>query len=255
MDQSDALDNEAAAKAAPPQTKKRRVEEVTRPSIALTLFGRPLKHGTMNVVSWLPKAPVWHGTKIFPRSLKDQWLTAIRQQAVPLAEPTYVKMPGSQKTFEERRRVFGVGNEGVRYFYAFREVECIPWSKIPALLEVRDAAMVEVQKVLPDLKDPPNFCLLNWYRSGQDCIGSHADQRDSLQRDKPIVSVSLGAARRFVFHSFDKPAKKMGEVLLHSGDVCIMGVGCQEHYKHSIPKMAKVKDERWSLTFRWALES
>ena len=91
------------------------------------------------------------------------------------------------------------------------------------------------------------YAVLNYYRNGKDYIGFHADRE--VGKDNIVVSVSLGATRRFVLrHKIREMTRH--EFLLEDGDVMIFNEkAIKSVYKHSIPKMANV-GQRINITFR-----
>lgn len=94
-----------------------------------------------------------------------------------------------------------------------------------------------------------NSVLLNWYRDGQDTIGWHKDAESSLGRNPIIGSVNFGETRRFLLRRIDNNKEKL-ELPLGNGTVLIMKGELQHYWQHSVPKQAKVKDNRINLTFR-----
>jgi alkylated DNA repair dioxygenase AlkB len=112
----------------------------------------------------------------------------------------------------------------------------------------------EVLKNLPYLNDwTPNAVLVNEYRNGQDSVGWHADDERSLGVDPTIVSLSLGATRRFMFRPKDTSASgERFDVQLAHGDLLIMSGSVQTHYNHQVPKLAvgALSEARVNLTAR-----
>ncbi|GAA5978666.1 hypothetical protein JCM5350_002472 [Sporobolomyces pararoseus] len=126
-----------------------------------------------------------------------------------------------------------------------------------------------------------NHCMMNCYENGSVYIGNHRDNREN----RVIASVSLGAPRTFILEH-DKPptnapasakkpvkaAKSKSTVVspapsettegneagllyykkweLENGSLVVMQGETQANWKHQIPKEAKVKESRISLTFR-----
>ncbi len=96
-----------------------------------------------------------------------------------------------------------------------------------------------------------NAVLANWYRTGGDSMGWHADREKEIgpsPADRQIASVSLGARRRFLVRT-----EASGETLEFSageGDVLVMRGRLQEHCKHAIPKTKKAVGARVNLSFR-----
>ncbi len=91
------------------------------------------------------------------------------------------------------------------------------------------------------------YAVLNYYRDGNDYIGFHSDKE--VNAGHIVVSVSIGATRRFVLkHKYRDDVKHV--FMLKDGDVLILN----EHaikimYRHSVPKMANV-GPRINITFR-----
>ena len=107
---------------------------------------------------------------------------------------------------------------------------------------------IEVMLAKQGLGTEFNACLLNYYPSGEDGMGYHADNEKELGQQTIIASVSLGATRKFVFkhrHTKDKI-----EFPLTSGQLIVMAGDTQQYWLHSLPKTKKVKEGRINLTFR-----
>jgi alkylated DNA repair dioxygenase AlkB len=94
---------------------------------------------------------------------------------------------------------------------------------------------------------PFNSLLLNYYRSGQDSIGFHADDEPELGTNPVVPSVSLGAVRTFVLRH-NGTGQRLTYRLPH-GSLLVMGGTLQHHWKHAVPK-EKAGGERINLTFR-----
>lgn len=131
--------------------------------------------------------------------------------------------------------------ENDHYTYSGQRKYAQAWS--PRLLQVK--------MLLEDLVcHPLNFALVNRYHGGSHGIGHHSDNEKRHIVPSFIVSLSLGASRRFVIkHKHDKtvPAR---EVLLAHGDIIIMNTEMQNYYTHAVPKTARHVEERFSITFR-----
>ena len=94
-----------------------------------------------------------------------------------------------------------------------------------------------------------NGMLLNWY-DGQ-CghyIGSHRDSTKGLIDNSVIVMVSLGGIRVTRF----RPLRGSGyqDIEVGNGDVLVMDLQTNQHYKHEIPKSKRYLDKRISITLR-----
>ena len=98
---------------------------------------------------------------------------------------------------------------------------------------------------------------MSWYENGNHYIGPHADDERDMMVCSPIVALSLGATRRFVF---TKKASKIAfeddeavprlELQVGDGDLMIMGGTTQRTHKHAVPKMARCREARISVTLR-----
>ncbi|MEA5504330.1 alpha-ketoglutarate-dependent dioxygenase AlkB [Halotia wernerae UHCC 0503] len=87
----------------------------------------------------------------------------------------------------------------------------------------------------------------NQYRTGQDSIGWHADNEESMGLNPAIASVSLGSLRKFQI----KPRNgRTTDFWLEHGSLLVMQRGCQSTHLHQVPKTNKVVRTRINLTFR-----
>jgi alkylated DNA repair dioxygenase AlkB len=91
------------------------------------------------------------------------------------------------------------------------------------------------------------YAVLNYYRDGNDYIGFHSDRE--VKKGHSVVSVTVGATRRFVLkHKFRKNVRHV--FFLEHGDVLILNeYAIKTSYKHSVPKMANV-GPRINITLR-----
>lgn len=87
----------------------------------------------------------------------------------------------------------------------------------------------------------------NQYRTGQDSIGWHSDNEQSMGLNPAIASISLGSSRKFQI----KPRNgKATDFWLEHGSLLVMHPGCQSTHLHQVPKTNKVVSTRINLTFR-----
>jgi alkylated DNA repair dioxygenase AlkB len=92
-----------------------------------------------------------------------------------------------------------------------------------------------------------NAITLNFYADGRDEIASHADDEKNLNTDV-VAAISIGAERKFVV---TEKKKVVASVRTVEGSLLVMsGADFQATYRHHIPKELKIKEPRWSLTFR-----
>ncbi len=95
-----------------------------------------------------------------------------------------------------------------------------------------------------------NSVLLNYYRDGDDSMGSHSDNEVELGENPVIASLSLGDSRRFIFHSKHEVRQPSIKIELSHGSLLIMSGSCQQYWKHSVPKTKLQVGPRINLTYR-----
>ncbi len=97
-----------------------------------------------------------------------------------------------------------------------------------------------------------NNCLVNWYQDGEQYIGPHSDNEKELYTLSPVISLSLGATRKF--RLTPKPSYKADassvDINVSDGDLLIMGGATQFTHYHSVPKSKTCKERRISITMR-----
>lgn len=125
--------------------------------------------------------------------------------------------------------------------YTYSGVRNEPRSMIEPVRALAEALQRETGTVL-------DSCLANLYRDGSDSMGFHADDEPELGSEPTIVSVSLGARRRFVLRQ--KAAGQRWVWELGEGDVLIMSKESQRDYRHAVPKTSRPVGPRMNLTFR-----
>ena len=113
-------------------------------------------------------------------------------------------------------------------------------------------------------QQPYNGCLQNWY-TPLDSIGLHADDEKSLCKEYPILSLSWGGTRRFLFRRKQPKAKganldsnqeiDVEELWLEDGDLLVMGGTCQETHKHEVPKLRKTQDPPTANRINWTIRA
>lgn len=137
------------------------------------------------------------------------------------------------------RRVAWYGDAAWFYTYSGTTKQALLWT--PTLLEVKarieDLVGVEF-----------NACLLNLYANGTEGMSWHSDDEAALGRNTTIVSVSLGASRRFDFKH--KRDGRRASLVLDAGQLIVMTGTTQTHWLHQLAKTTKVTAPRISLTFR-----
>jgi alkylated DNA repair dioxygenase AlkB len=94
-----------------------------------------------------------------------------------------------------------------------------------------------------------NGILINKYTDGQDYIGKHTDDERGLDGKVGVISISYGAVRKF--RICNKITGKIEIDVPTDPTKIIQMVGnFQKEFTHEIPIEKKIKDTRYSLTFR-----
>ena len=138
------------------------------------------------------------------------------------------------------RKVAWYGDKAFAYTYSGTTRAALPWTA--ELSELK--AMVETVS-----GDSFNSCLLNLYHDGNEGMGWHSDDEDTLVENATIASLSFGAERKFVLrHKADKTRKIA--VMLEAGSLLTMRGETQENWSHALMKSKRIVDPRINLTFR-----
>jgi alkylated DNA repair dioxygenase AlkB len=142
----------------------------------------------------------------------------------------------------------------------------LPWQSLERPMYDRIVSVPRLTSVLPadDHRFPPVLGSMiealsaryglefdhigaNLYRSGADSVAWHSD-RIGRRISHPVIAViSLGGSR--VFRLRPRGGGPGRSIPLHSGDVLVMGGGCQHRWEHCVPKIRHAQP-RISLTIR-----
>lgn len=143
------------------------------------------------------------------------------------------------KIVTTQRKVAWVGDDGCSYTYSRIKKEPQAWTS--ELLEIKSKAEELAQWKL-------NSCLLNLYHDGNEGMGWHSDDEIELDKGAPIISISLGGARKFAFrHKLDGTSVSL---LLENGSALAMHTPTQAFWRHSLLKTKLPVAPRINLTFR-----
>ena len=185
---------------------------------------------------------VEHHPKFVERLISDRWMSSLVDE-LAWSQDT-IKLFG--KTHLIPRLNAWYGDSGTDFSYSGIPLEALNWTDTlkEIRLELEDRLAVSLNSVLA-----------NWYRTGLDKMGWHSDDESQMCAQSPIVSLSLGVARKMQFKSKDKTNTERWSLLLEHGDVLIMHPPTQERLKHCIPTMRRVTSGRLNLTFRKCLSA
>ena len=166
------------------------------------------------------------------------------------------------KTHITNRQIVWMGDAGLSYRYSGHTHQASDWH--PLVHHIRQLIENKIDALAISDKRPDfNACLLNYYPSGQDGMGYHADDEKELGDEPLIATLSLGATRKMLFrpkhadnkkhqyqHSEHKKTQDKVDLYLASGHLIVMACCTQHYWKHSIAKTTTVHAGRISLTFR-----
>jgi alkylated DNA repair dioxygenase AlkB len=193
-------------------------------------------HTDSPTVIALPQADLEYSPRWVSVELADRWLEALSAET-PWTQPN-IKLYGRE--FAVPRLVAWHGDAKARYRYSGLVHEPLPWT--PLLSEIREQVETQVGQRL-------NGVLLNLYRDGQDAMGWHSDDEPELGPEPLVVSLNLGAIRRFDFRR--KGASRIEHSLeLEHGSLLVMRGATQHYWQHQIARTRKVTEPRLNLTFR-----
>lgn len=90
---------------------------------------------------------------------------------------------------------------------------------------------------------------VNLYRDGQDSVAWHGDRNAKVLTNPLVVTVSLGARRRFLLRA-KGTSSATHRLDPGAGDLVVMGGACQHAWEHTVPKTARGVGPRMSVTIR-----
>ena len=138
-----------------------------------------------------------------------------------------------------KRKVAWYGDSDYLYTYSNTTKQALAWTK----------ELLDLKQIVEKLTETKfNSCLLNLYHGGNEGIGWHSDDEESLEPNSTIASLSLGAERKFSFKH--KQTKQTISLLLEHGSLLIMRDATQTNWLHSLPKSKTIAGPRINLTFR-----
>ena len=144
------------------------------------------------------------------------------------------------KKCKQQRNVGFFSNKSIGYKYSNKLMDSKPLSKFMNQL------LITINRAIGSHF---NGILVNKYIDGNDYMGAHSDSEIELDDNTGVVSISYGAERKFRIRN-----KKTKEIIFDefTTHCCILHMGgkFQELYTHEIPIQKKIKEARYSFTFR-----
>ena len=143
------------------------------------------------------------------------------------------------KRITTKRKVAWYGDSEYLYTYSNTTKRALAWTK----------ELSELKQIVEELAGIKfNSCLLNLYHNGNEGMGWHSDDEESLGKNNTIASLSFGAERKFSFKH--KQTKQIVSLVLEDGSLLIMKDATQSNWLHSLPKSKNITQPRINLTFR-----
>src|SRR5277367_5254471 len=177
--------------------------------------------------------------RIFPPTIANLFFSQLERE-IKYLDGEFAKIKVMNKWFPLPRQHIAFGDTGLTYSFNGLCIPALKWTSLLSHLKT----CVEIVT-----GEHFNFLLVNRYASGRQTVGLHSDNERDLDPSKPIVSLSFGAERKFIF----KPTRFDGtplELNLENGSLLSMKPPTNQFYLHSLPRQLKVDSPRVSLTFR-----
>ena len=125
---------------------------------------------------------------------------------------------------------------------------------VNAPLDIKNFPVVEsiLNKIKKKLGCSVNSVLVSRMNSGISSIRYHDDDEDSMDPRQPICVVSLGAKRTVQFCAKNQADYRETLLSISPDDrsMYVMKAGCQTHFLHRVRKNGRVKQPRYTLSFR-----
>jgi len=176
-----------------------------------------------------------------------EYIKSIEITENPKETPHLLKTPEIKvfgKVCKQNRNVGFFSNKSKGYAYSRQVMKS---QKLPPILEKL------LEYINKRFGTNFNGILINHYRDGTDYIGKHRDDEKGLDTNKKAVaSISFGAQRKFRIRNNE--GKIVKDIETEHGMFMMMYNDFQEKYTHEIPVQKKIKEPRWSITFRYHRE-
>jgi alkylated DNA repair dioxygenase AlkB len=143
------------------------------------------------------------------------------------------------KTAIQHRSIGFFSNDSIGYYYS---------GQLAKSQSLSDNLSILLEKINTKFGSKFNGILVNKYNDGNDYIGAHSDDETALDKCG-VVCISYGAIRKFRIKN--KITKKtVVDIPTISNNILHMGGDFQKEFTHEIPIEKKIKNVRYSFTFR-----
>ncbi|MES2649182.1 MAG: alpha-ketoglutarate-dependent dioxygenase AlkB [Bacteroidota bacterium] len=143
------------------------------------------------------------------------------------------------RTIVTKRKVAWYGSSPFSYTYSKTTKKALLFTR--ELLEIKQVTELVTGESY-------NACLLNLYNAGEEGMGWHSDNENTIVADSAIASVSFGASRKFSFRH--KQTKETISLQLEGGSILLMRGQTQSNWQHASLTSKRVRQPRINLTFR-----
>ncbi|KAF2674582.1 DNA repair family protein [Microthyrium microscopicum] len=270
---------------APTPSKKVRVSETSAPPTTHEAYPFPISQLPTELVDTLGFSPENEGEVInnqphldllyfkpyIPKSITSELFTFLRSE-LPFYRVKYtIKRYGVSTDINTPRytTVFGIDNT-TRFDNDGNPIDAKTERLLPSNhFRCKPRPIPECLEALRRVTEGTtgqtfNFCLVNYYATGDDSISYHSDDERFLGTNPAIASFSLGEPRDFLLkHKPPATGKSEGKqavskplkFTLGAGDMILMKGETQANWLHSIPKRKgiEVGKGRINITFRKAM--
>ena len=144
------------------------------------------------------------------------------------------------KTVHQRRSIGFFSDTSIGYYYS---------GKLCKSQKLTESLTNLIEHTNNIFKSNFNGILVNYYETGEEYISAHTDDENGLDRSIGVVALSYGQPRTFRIR--DKKTKKIIiDIPRKSYHYISMEGDFQKEFTHEIPIQKKIKNPRYSFTFR-----
>ena len=176
--------------------------------------------------------------------LAPEWTTRLESLAPTLELDHHPEVVVYGKVCHQRRSIGFYSDTSIGYKYSGQIARSRPLS--PILAELLDY-------INTMFGADYNGILVNKYESGEEYIGQHSDDEANLNPEIGVVAISVGAVRKFRICK-KGTSQKFVDVPTDNTKIIQMWGQFQREFTHGVPVEKKVRDTRYSFTFRKHIE-
>lgn len=176
--------------------------------------------------------------------LAPEWTARLESLAPTLELDHHPEVVVYGKVCHQRRSIGFYSDTSIGYKYSGQIARSRPLS--PTLAELLDY-------INTMFGADYNGILVNKYESGEEYIGQHSDDEANLNPEIGVVAISVGAVRKFRICK-KGTSQKFVDVPTDNTKIIQMWGQFQREFTHGVPVEKKVRDTRYSFTFRKHIE-